>query len=176
MLLAPIPGYSGYVATSEGYIVSFWHRVSGGHKRGSTCAIGDDGVPLRDFDRGHRNGGPSGYRTVCVKQDDGRMRNRYVHELVLLAFVGPRPSADHEALHGDANRANNRIDNLRWGTVQENADDRERHGHVPRGDDWYRARGLPPPSVRNEPVDWQPPEEIGGPFDDLLGIAQEAVT
>jgi hypothetical protein len=73
----------------------------------------------------------------------------------MLAFVGPRPAPDIEVLHGDGNGSNNRLSNLRYGTVQENAEDRELHGTVCRGDAWYRARGLPPP-------------EMVGAFDDLL--------
>jgi len=38
---------------------------------------------------------------------------------VLEAFVGPAPEG-HEGLHGDGDPANNRLDNLRWGTRSEN--------------------------------------------------------
>lgn len=50
-----------------------------------------------------------------------------VHRLVLSAFVGPRPYG-HEACHGDGDKANARLQNLRWGTRSENARDRVRHG------------------------------------------------
>lgn len=70
-----------------------------------------------------------GYRKIylqghCVK----------VAVLVLLAFVGPRPlkPTRHEACHGDGDRSNDHLSNLRWGTRQSNSDDRIRHGTVPR--------------------------------------------
>jgi hypothetical protein len=111
--------------------------------------VGDDGRIMPTFDRLDRKGKPTGYRSVCLSRA-GKRRNFYVHELVLLVFVGPRPSEKHEALHGNATRDDNRLENLRWGTTKENADDREKHGHVHRGDAWYRARGLPPPNLEPE--------------------------
>jgi hypothetical protein len=52
----------------------------------------------------------------------------YVHALVLLAFVGPRPIRDDglrvECRHLDGDPSNNALANLRWGTVKENRADR----------------------------------------------------
>lgn len=45
--------------------------------------------------------------------------NRKVHQLVLEAFVGPRP-AGMETLHSDDDVSNNRLDNLVYGTPSEN--------------------------------------------------------
>lgn len=55
-----------------------------------------------------------------------------VHRLILEAFVGLRPPG-HQARHLDGNRAHSSLSNLVWGTVQENSDDRKRHGTIPRG-------------------------------------------
>lgn len=55
-----------------------------------------------------------GYTSVQV----GR-RMIKTHVLVLETFVGPRPN-DHESLHLDADRANSRLSNLRYGTRSEN--------------------------------------------------------
>lgn len=49
-----------------------------------------------------------------------------VHTLVLLAFVGA-PGYAQEALHYNGVRDDNRLENLRWGTRQENMDDFSRH-------------------------------------------------
>jgi hypothetical protein len=38
-----------------------------------------------------------------------------------------------ECRHLDGNRTNNRLENLRWGTSQENAEDRHRHGTAAAG-------------------------------------------
>jgi len=50
---------------------------------------------------------------------DGKSRYHLVHRLVLEAFVGPCPEGQ-QTLHEDDNPANNRLDNLRWGTPKEN--------------------------------------------------------
>lgn len=65
----------------------------------------------------------SGHQLVSL----GRGASRLVHRLVLDAFVGPKPPG-HEGCHGDGNPANNRLDNLRWGTRSDNVQDAVRHG------------------------------------------------
>jgi len=62
-----------------------------------------------------------------------RIGQRQVHRLVLLAFRGPCPGG-MECRHLDGNRANNRLENLCWGTKRQNFDDRARHGTMPRGE------------------------------------------
>lgn len=74
---------------------------------------------------------------------EGKVRNCYVHTLVLTAFVGPRPD-DMECLHGDGDPTNNRVENLRWGTGSQNRLDSVRHGthanarktHCPSGHEY----------------------------------------
>ncbi len=61
--------------------------------------------------------------SICI---DGKPRQRRVHHLVLEAFVGPRPER-MECRHLDGDPANNRLDNLAWGTASENAQDNVRH-------------------------------------------------
>lgn len=56
-----------------------------------------------------------------------RGQARYVHDLVLCAFIGPRPDG-MIALHADDNPANNRASNLRWGSYSDNARDAVRNG------------------------------------------------
>lgn len=51
-----------------------------------------------------------------------------VHSLVAETFLGKKPSIDHEVCHNDGNPDNNLLENLRWGTAKENAQDRIRHG------------------------------------------------
>ncbi len=72
---------------------------------------------------------PSGHKIVKLSKN-GSYRLGKVHRLVLLAFVGP-PPPDHEALHGDGDPGNNRIENLSWGTRSDNHYDRVRHGTHP---------------------------------------------
>ena len=62
---------------------------------------------------------------------DGICANRYVHHLVLEAFVGPRPEG-MEACHWDDDPDNNNLSNLRWDTHSENSRDKIRNGNDPR--------------------------------------------
>jgi len=53
---------------------------------------------------------------------------RAIHRLVLETFVGPCP-AGLETRHLNGNPADNRLDNLAWGTTKENCQDTVRHGN-----------------------------------------------
>lgn len=64
-------------------------------------------------------------------------RARSVHSLVLLTFRGP-PEEGQVCRHLDGNPANNKLDNLVWGTHSENAHDSVRHRKM-------RAAGQLPP-------------------------------
>lgn len=66
---------------------------------------------------------PNGY-VHCMLSKGVR---KYVHRLVLEAFVGPCPDG-MEACHGDGVRTNNALRNLRWDTRSENHRDKVRHG------------------------------------------------
>lgn len=70
-----------------------------------------------------------GYHIVGMTKD-GRTRRRYVHHLVLEAFVGLRAEGQ-ECRHLDGNPLNNRLDNLAWGTSSENKYDTVKHGNHP---------------------------------------------
>lgn len=58
---------------------------------------------------------------------EGKASFRYVHHLVLEAFVGLRPQGT-EACHWDGDATNNRLENLRWGTSSDNTADAIRLG------------------------------------------------
>lgn len=74
---------------------------------------------------------PNGYIYVNLKSAPRKQR-RYVHQLVLESFVGPRP-AGHEACHENGIRSDNRLENLRWDTVSENRLDIKRMGRHNEG-------------------------------------------
>lgn len=139
--LKPIPGLPGYSASADGRIFSHFVR------RGFGPQVVDMDAPpreLRQFDRKTLKGGFSGYRSVNATRD-GKRCNRFVHELVLLAWVGDRPGTpdEIEACHCNGNRADNRVENLRWDTVKANAADREMHRLEREGEesfsDWVDA-------------------------------------
>jgi hypothetical protein len=67
-----------------------------------------------------------GYRMVHLHADGARS-DRYVHRLVLAAFVGPADTL--HGLHRNGDPADNRLENLYYGTVKDNMADRTRHGN-----------------------------------------------
>ena len=98
-----VPGYERrYQVSNEGRVKSFQRRK--------------DGVLLAP---GRMTGG---HLSVAL----GRGHSRCVHELVLLAFVGPRQPGQ-ECLHGNGIPSDNRLSNLRWGTRSENLRDKTLH-------------------------------------------------
>lgn len=66
----------------------------------------------------------TGYPTVMLGRKGG---SRCLHDLVLAAFVGPRPEG-FDACHKDGDKIHNTVTNLRWGTRADNMRDLTRHG------------------------------------------------
>jgi hypothetical protein len=77
---------------------------------------------------------PDGYHHVLIQR-----RKLRVHHAVLLASGYHRPDGA-ECRHLDGNPSNNTLSNLRWGTRQENSDDKFLHGRVPCGEEKHDAR------------------------------------
>jgi hypothetical protein len=107
----PVVGWERY------YLVSNLGRVYSLHQTGRLCI----GMPMEH-----------GYRVVKVR-DKERRGHLQVHCMVLEAFVGSRPSPEHEGCHWDGDPTNNRLDNLRWDTPKGNQADKVRHGTTLRG-------------------------------------------
>jgi len=138
--LAAIPGCPGYSASKDGRIFSHWHRVGFG-----PVAVDMARPPreLRQFDRRTLRGYASPYLSVNLVRN-GKRCNRFVHELVLLAWVGERPGSpdEVEACHGPGGSKDNRLENLRWDTVQANAADRALHAELRKAAADYAARDV----------------------------------
>jgi len=86
--------------------------------------------------RGHVRGGYWAYKLALPKGGKGTF---WAHRLVLEAFVGAQPTPSHVVAHYDGNPLNNSVENLRWATAQENADDLARHGSL-KGEGNGRSR------------------------------------
>ena len=113
---ASVPGYEGlYEVSNIGRVRSLPRSIK--------CGSGSRTIPgvLR-----RQSIASSGYQVVSLSKECV-IRTACIHVLVLTAFVGPRPDGMH-ACHSDGDRLNNRLDNLRWDTIRENALDRLRHG------------------------------------------------
>ena len=102
--------------------------------------VGDDGSiwsrrSAADWRRLKPHPQSRGHCTV----DLGRRKTRFVHRLVLEAFVGSCPSG-MECRHLDGDPSNNRLDNLAWGTRLENYQDSVKHGTAYLGSEESIAR------------------------------------
>lgn len=63
----------------------------------------------------------------------GKMYKKYIHDLVLTAW-DRSPLPGEECRHLNGNSAHNRLENLSWGSRQDNANDRVKHGNSLRGE------------------------------------------
>lgn len=79
-----------------------------------------------------------GYRKVALCSSE-RQVHRYVHEMVLEAFVSPRPLGQ-ESAHGNGKRDDNRLENLRWDTRSGNHADKRAHGTLCQGETHGRRK------------------------------------
>lgn len=110
---------SRYKEIKPGYRVSDDGRVFSCVLPGSRARLGATWHELRPHPLKN-----SGHLQVWL----GRGDCRYVHTLVLEAFIGPCPPGMEACHFPDRNPANNRLENLRWGTRTENHADSRKHG------------------------------------------------
>jgi HNH endonuclease len=115
-----IDGFPGYRVSRDGEVQSRW-------RRGSRGRMTDTWLPLKPIRR------RSGHLVVNLHRD-GKKTARYIHHLVLEAFVGPRPEG-LVCCHWDGNPTNNRVENLRWDTHRANGADTIRHGRRKFGEE-----------------------------------------
>lgn len=101
----PVSGFEGV------YDVSNKGRVATYRTRGLILASSRQRVMLPGR-------GPNGYLQVTLKKWPQKRQIR-IHRLVLETFVGQCPPG-METIHLDNNKSNNCVENLKWGTHQEN--------------------------------------------------------
>lgn len=124
-----VPGFPGYRVGDDG---SVWSR-----RRGNRWGVHYRG-PWKRLKP--KRGDRYGHLAVELRSDDGP-HSRYVHRLVLGAFVGPCPPG-MECCHGNGNPRDNRLTNLRWDTPSANSADKKAHGTLQdaRGERNSRAK------------------------------------
>ena len=122
----PIPGYKGYAVSDLGNVKAL------------PKAIRDPDGRIRNYkERPLKPRRVTGNEYLAVDLypgDGGKKRMFFIHQLVMLAFVG-EPPPSHEVLHRDGNKYNNCKGNLRYGTSKENSKDCIEHGTIARGKD-----------------------------------------
>ena len=127
-----VPGFSRYMVGSDG---SIWGCSPIGTKPWIVpeyiFAFGK--TWRKKSPKWSRPPGRLSYFIVRVKSDEDVFVWKFVHVLILEAFVGPRPEG-HESCHNNGNTADCRVSNLRWDTYAGNLADKIKHGRVPRGE------------------------------------------
>lgn len=136
-----IPGWEGrYEVSDQGRVRSLttWSRNQFG-------ALSPSHGKVRALLKDRR-----GYWRATLYRDNTQKRYA-VHQLVMLAFVGPPPSGQ-EVCHNNGNPGDNRLVNLRYDTHSANLMDKVEHGTHSRGeqngnnrhseDDILRMRSL----------------------------------
>jgi len=109
----PVPGFASYQVSDRGRIKSF--------ARGKPRLLK-----------------PQPTKRGQLQVGLGRKNYRYVHRLVLEAFVGPCPDG-MQGCHEDDVPSNNVLGNLRWDTQFGNMADKIRNGKQPRGQQHGRS-------------------------------------
>lgn len=103
-----VPGFPHYEASSDG-------------------GIRRQGRPLRPWMA------INGYPTVGLRRDGERKTKTVtVHSIIAITFLGERPH-NHDVCHGDGDKTNNALSNLRYDTRSANIKDAVRHGSFPTG-------------------------------------------
>lgn len=111
----PISGYEGFYEVSDHGRVRGLDRIDAAGRKWSGKIL------VQSVTNRH------GHRAVNLHRDASGNLCR-VHRLVLETFVGPCPPG-LIALHRNDNPSDNRLPNLRWGTVSDNARDSVRNGN-----------------------------------------------
>jgi len=125
-----VEGFPAYRVGSDGSFWSRWQRMGIAGKAGLQSVLTDEWTQLFPANE------PDGYIRVILCP--GRKR-RWLHHLVLEAFVGPCPPG-LECCHNDGNTWNNAASNLRWDTKKSNQADRVCHGTSCRGEGHKRSK------------------------------------
>lgn len=154
----PVPGHDRYEVSDHGRVRSldFTYTIA---RRSSkthhcptcTCDIspGDATTEFTASRKGQLLASyPRGKGHLAVTLTGGR--SRPVHQLVLEAFVGPRPPG-LLGLHKDGDKTNNAVENLYWGTHSDNALDSVRHGTHPQASRDECVHGHPLDGVLTRP-------------------------
>ena len=89
----------------------------------------------------------NGYLMVSLTAPSRQLKHAYVHDLVLVAFKGPKPKS-REACHNNGDKTDNKISNLRYDTRSANAQDRNKHGTIIS----WKGEGVPSAKLTEKKV------------------------
>ncbi len=123
----PVSPNDDYMAGSDGQIYSRTKYAGFGKK------VLVDWYPLV----GHKT--TKGYRSISMCHNNTKV-TKNVHRLICMAFHGIPEKESMQVRHLDGNPKNNAPENLRWGTQQENWQDRELHGRGIKGEKHHASK------------------------------------
>lgn len=133
-----IPGYeSSYQVSNDGQLRSLDRNVP--HARYGTQFIAGCTISLSPNTMGRLQ--------VHIKNNDGIKTHPQIHQLVMLAFVGPPPEG-MEVCHNNGDHTDNRLENLRYDTHAANMMDRRVHGTLPWKDQCRNGHPRTPENLR----------------------------
>jgi hypothetical protein len=91
-----------------------------------------------------------GYMRIGMRNLRGEYVKSHIHQFVAEAFLGSRPTPQHQVNHLDGNKLNNQASNLEWVTPRQNLRHAVAHGlHLPPPvAPERRPRGTANPNVR----------------------------
>lgn len=126
--IKPIPGFEGlYEISDAGVVYSCMRFVA----QRNGCQRLQRRKALRAT---AHTGRRSSYLKVCLRKG-GSSHHRYVHRLVLLAFVGMPPFDGAQVRHLDGDWRNNTLYNLAYGSQEDNEADKKRTRRVRQTDE-----------------------------------------
>lgn len=113
----PVPNYEGYYeVSSEGRVKSLPRIVN---RKNDSVQPWPGKILKPQLDK-------TGYQSVTLCKDGFETR-KMVHRIVAESFL-ERVDGSPYVLHGNGNKRDNRLQNLRWGTNSENVQDTIKHG------------------------------------------------
>lgn len=119
----PIPGFPNFEVSDHGHVRSLNRILRDGRK-----------WKARDL---KPKPSPSGH--LCVRLCEDGHHWKWVHRIVLEAFIGACPDG-MEGCHNNGNPKDNRLANLRWDTRAGNHADKWRHGTMIVGEANNKAK------------------------------------
>lgn len=150
----PVPGYEGRYEVSDFGHVRSVARIVRGRNKGTRLS------PSKVLKHHVREGGSVPYVHITLWNGE-KFECRFIHTLVLTAFVGPCP-AGMQCRHGPTGSLDNRLENLMWGTALENSADKVRDGTDSRGTRNGRAK-----------LDWTEVSEIRASRRQIKDLAEQ---
>lgn len=123
----PVPEFPGYrVGNIGGGVQTCRKRKSLGYGRGTKWIFTEEWKTLSPrISKG---------RPRVTLHRDGKLYTRFIHTLVLTAFIGPRPEGMEACHDPDPDPFNCDLANLRWDTRQNNTNDKLRLQRQARGE------------------------------------------